>query len=83
MLIPEGDARGTSMLGIIMAGGQGTRLLPLTENRPKPLVSILGKPVIDYVKDALVRTDVSEIIVTTGYQGESLTKLVKSRNTLT
>lgn len=68
------------MLGIIMAGGQGTRLLPLTENKPKPLVNILGKPVIDYVKDALVNADVNEIIVTTGYQGDSLVELVKQWN---
>ena len=80
MLIRPGDARGQSMLGIIMAGGQGTRLLPLTENRPKPLVNILGKPVIDYVRDALVSADVSEIIVTTGYQGESLSELVNIWN---
>ncbi|MBK70846.1 MAG: hypothetical protein CMB43_00210 [Euryarchaeota archaeon] len=68
------------MLGIIMAGGQGTRLLPLTENKPKPLVNILGKPVIDYVKDALVNANVSEIIVTTGYQGDSLVELVNQWN---
>ena len=68
------------MLGVIMAGGQGTRLLPLTENKPKPLVNILGKPVIDYVKDALVNVDVSEIIVTTGYRGDSLVELVEQWN---
>ena len=42
------------MLGIIMAGGQGSRLMPLTATRPKPMVEVLGRPVIDYVKDAMV-----------------------------
>ena len=42
------------MIGIIMAGGEGTRLMPLTKNKPKPLVNLVGKPVIEYVKDALV-----------------------------
>ena len=36
-----------------MAGGRGTRLMPLTIGRPKPMVPVLGRPVIDYVKDAL------------------------------
>ena len=48
------------MLGIIMAGGKGTRLFPLTENKPKPLVEILGIPVIDYVKDALIKASVEK-----------------------
>tara|TARA_B100000287_G_scaffold339691_1_gene325945 strand:- start:454 stop:1530 length:1077 start_codon:yes stop_codon:yes gene_type:complete len=64
------------MIGIIMAGGKGTRLFPLTENKPKPLVSLLGKPVIEYVKDALVNIGIDEIILTTGYKGEGLQKIV-------
>ena len=60
-----------------MAGGQGTRLYPLTANRPKPLVEVLGRPVIDYVKDAMKHSGVQEIIVTTGYKGEMLNDLIK------
>jgi len=55
-----------------MAGGRGTRLMPLTKDRPKPMIPVLGRPVIDYVKDAMVAAGLSEIIVTTGYQGEQL-----------
>ena len=66
------------LLGIIMAGGRGTRLMPLTENRPKPMVPVLGRPVIDYVKDAMVASGLTEIIVTTGYQGEQLVSHVDS-----
>ena len=61
-----------------MAGGRGTRLMPLTTNRPKPMVPVLGRPVIDYVKDAMVAAGLSEIIVTTGYQGDQLVSLVDS-----
>lgn len=61
-----------------MAGGRGTRLMPLTKNRPKPMVPVLGRPVIDYVKDAMVEAGLSEIIVTTGYQGEQLVSHVES-----
>ena len=54
--------------------------MPLTENRPKPMVPVLGRPVIDYVKDAMVAAGLSEIIVTTGYQGEQLVSHVDSWN---
>ncbi len=59
-----------------MAGGQGTRLYPLTANRPKPMVEVVGRPVIEYVKDAMLDAGVSEIIVTTGYKGDMLAELV-------
>ena len=52
------------MLGIIMAGGQGSRLMPLTATRPKPMVEVLGRPVIDYVKEANVKAGIEENIVT-------------------
>lgn len=55
-----------------MAGGQGSRLYPLTANRPKPMVEVIGRPVIEYVKDAMVDAGVSNIIVTTGYKGDML-----------
>ena len=57
------------MLGIIMAGGQGSRLRPITDARPKPMVEVLGRPVIDFVKDSMVQGGVDNIIVTTGYRG--------------
>ena len=60
------------MLGIIMAGGQGSRLMPLTAIRPKPMVEVLGRPVIDFVKDAMVSAGIHDIVVTTGYRGEQL-----------
>ncbi len=61
-----------------MAGGRGTRLMPLTLDRPKPMIPILTRPVIDYVKDAMVAAGLTEIVVTTGYQGEQLVSHVDS-----
>mgnify|MGYP001238642551 CR=1 FL=1 len=37
------------MFGVIMAGGQGTRLYPLTANKPKPMVEIGGKPILWHI----------------------------------
>ena len=68
------------MLGIIMAGGQGSRLRPITDVRPKPMVEVLGRPVIDFVKDSMVQGGVDNIIVTTGYRGEMLAEHVKEWN---
>jgi len=69
------------MLGIIMAGGQGSRLRPITDVRPKPMVEVLGRPVIDFVKDSMIQGGVTNIIVTTGYRGEMLAEHVKDWNT--
>lgn len=64
-----------------MAGGQGSRLRPLTLTRPKPMVEVLGRPVIDFVKDSMQDASIDTIIVTTGYQGEQLEQHVASWNT--
>jgi mannose-1-phosphate guanylyltransferase len=69
------------MLGIIMAGGQGSRLRPITDARPKPMVEVLGRPVIDFVKDSMVQGGVDSLIVTTGYRGEMLAAHVEQWNT--
>tara|TARA_B110000438_G_scaffold62293_1_gene62691 strand:- start:893 stop:1948 length:1056 start_codon:yes stop_codon:yes gene_type:complete len=61
-----------------MAGGQGSRLRPLTLTRPKPMVEVLGRPVIDFVKDAMVEAGIDDLIVTTGYRGEQLQKHVSA-----
>ena len=60
------------MIGVIMAGGKGTRLRPITATRPKPMVRVLGRPVIDYLKDTLVEGGINEIVLTTGYRGRQL-----------
>lgn len=51
---------------VILAAGKGTRLRPLTEHTPKPLVEVAGKALLDYVVDALPSA-VNELIIVTGY----------------
>ncbi len=63
-----------------MAGGQGSRLRPITDVRPKPMVEVLGRPVIDFVKDSMIGGGVKNIIVTTGYKGEMLADHVAAWN---
>ena len=69
-----------NMLGIIMAGGQGSRLRPITDVRPKPMVEVLGRPVIDFVKDSMIQGGVDNLIVTTGYRGDMLADHVEHWN---
>lgn len=52
------------MKAVIMAGGEGTRLRPITENRAKPFVTIDGKPCIDHVIEALVKSGFRDILIT-------------------
>ena len=47
---------------IILAAGKGTRLLPLTQNKPKTLVEVNGKPILKYIMDSLPQ-DVDEVVV--------------------
>lgn len=56
---------------VILAAGKGTRLRPLTEERPKPLVLVSGKPLIDHIASALP-SSVDEIILVIGYKGDMI-----------
>ena len=55
------------MQAVIMAGGKGTRLMPLTKEDPKPMVKLLDKPVMEYVIQLLKKHEVTDIAVTLGY----------------
>ncbi len=60
------------MLGVVLAGGKGMRLRPLTEMRPKPFVPILGRPCIDYALDLYDSIGIREVMMTTFYKPEML-----------
>ncbi len=55
---------------IIIAGGEGTRLRPLTLKTPKPLVPLLGKPLIEYIIDEIAAQRVKEAVLAIGYKAE-------------
>lgn len=57
---------------ILLAGGRGTRLAPLTDAMPKPLVPIHGKPMMQYVLEHLRRAGVTEVAVTVAYLGHMI-----------
>ncbi len=52
------------MQAIILAGGYGTRLYPLTIDAPKPMIPVAGKPMIEYLLEKIThRSDISEIFI--------------------
>jgi UDP-N-acetylglucosamine diphosphorylase / glucose-1-phosphate thymidylyltransferase / UDP-N-acetylgalactosamine diphosphorylase / glucosamine-1-phosphate N-acetyltransferase / galactosamine-1-phosphate N-acetyltransferase len=60
------------MKALILAAGQGRNLYPLTEIRPKPMFSICGKPVLEYIVQGLVETGNRDILMVIGHQGEKI-----------
>ncbi|AOW80051.1 glucose-1-phosphate thymidylyltransferase [Halodesulfurarchaeum formicicum] len=60
------------MQGVVLAAGKGTRLRPLTDDKPKAMVEVDGQPLVAHVFDRLVELDASELIVIVGYQKEDI-----------
>jgi len=60
------------MKTVIMAGGFGTRLRPLTCNLPKPMVAIANKPMMEHILNLLKKHNLKEIIVLLFFQGEEI-----------
>ena len=57
---------------IILAGGKGSRLMPLTAQIPKPLVKVTNKPMVDYSIAHLIYADIKHIILALAYMGDEL-----------
>ncbi|NLX46879.1 MAG: NDP-sugar synthase [Euryarchaeota archaeon] len=57
---------------VVLAGGEGTRLRPLTSTRPKPLLPVLGVPCIEYVIRSLAEAGVEQVFLACGYRSEDI-----------
>ena len=68
---------------MVLAAGYGTRLKPLTDRLPKPLVPVAGKPMIEYALDKLRAYGIQEIIINVSHFKEQLTAHLSTFNDLT
>src|SRR5579875_605649 len=60
------------MKAIILSGGKGTRLRPLTDTTPKPMLPIGGKPHLEHIVELLTENGVDHIIFSVGYLHEQI-----------
>ncbi|HEX3454269.1 MAG TPA: NDP-sugar synthase, partial [Gaiellaceae bacterium] len=60
------------MKAVVMAGGEGTRLRPLTSNQPKPMVPIVGKPCMEHIIELLRRHGFEDVIVTVAFLPQAI-----------
>jgi UDP-N-acetylglucosamine diphosphorylase / glucose-1-phosphate thymidylyltransferase / UDP-N-acetylgalactosamine diphosphorylase / glucosamine-1-phosphate N-acetyltransferase / galactosamine-1-phosphate N-acetyltransferase len=64
------------MQAVILAAGEGKRVRPLTRNRPKAMIPVANRPIIEYVIDALLKNGIRDIIVVVGYRKEQVTRFL-------
>src|SRR6476660_7649743 len=60
------------MKAVVMAGGEGTRLRPLTSNQPKPMVPVVGKPCMEHILELLREHGMNEVIVTVAFLPQAI-----------
>jgi glucose-1-phosphate cytidylyltransferase len=63
---------------LILAGGKGTRLRPITNSIPKPLVKVANKPIIDYAIDHCLFYDVKNFVILSGYLSSKIEEHISS-----
>jgi len=60
------------MKAVVMAGGEGSRLRPLTVSRPKPMVPIVGRPVMEHILALLKQHNIRDVVVTVQYMASAI-----------
>jgi UDP-N-acetylglucosamine diphosphorylase / glucose-1-phosphate thymidylyltransferase / UDP-N-acetylgalactosamine diphosphorylase / glucosamine-1-phosphate N-acetyltransferase / galactosamine-1-phosphate N-acetyltransferase len=60
------------MKAVLLAAGEGARLMPITAKRPKHLIKLAGKPILQYCLDAVKAAKISEVVIVTHYMGDAI-----------
>lgn len=64
------------MRAMILAAGRGNRMRPLTDNQPKPLLPVAGKPLLAYHLEKLAEAGVNEVVINHAWHGEKIESFV-------
>lgn len=68
------------MKAVVLVGGEGTRMRPLTETTPKPLIPLVDRPGLDHVLDHLARHGVHEVVLSSPYLEQTFHPFIESRH---
>ena len=68
------------MKAVVLVGGQGTRLRPLTENVKKELLPLVDRPILDHTLDRLVRHGIHEVVLSSSYLEETFHAFLEARH---
>ena len=60
------------MKAVILAAGKGTRMRELTNELPKPMLKVQGKPILQHIIEGLSQNGISQIFIVTGYRAETI-----------
>ena len=63
---------------VILAAGEGVRMRPLTNDKPKPMVEVLGRPLLHHILEILP-DEIDEVILVIGYKGDQIKKYFGER----
>ena len=70
------------MKAVVLVGGEGTRLRPLTETIPKPLIPLIDRPILAHVLDQLAAHGVDETILSSSYLEPTFAAFLRGRRRL-
>ena len=65
---------------LILCGGKGERLRPLTECTPKPLVHLKGRPILSYLLDHVKRFGINNVVIAAGYQADKINQFFEEHH---
>jgi UDP-N-acetylglucosamine diphosphorylase / glucose-1-phosphate thymidylyltransferase / UDP-N-acetylgalactosamine diphosphorylase / glucosamine-1-phosphate N-acetyltransferase / galactosamine-1-phosphate N-acetyltransferase len=60
------------MKAVILAAGKGTRMRDLTNERPKPMLPVQGKPILEHILTGLIGAGIREVFIVTGFRAEAI-----------
>ncbi len=60
------------MKAVILAAGKGTRMRELTQEIPKPMLKVQGKPILEHILEGIIATGIHDVFIVTGWQAETI-----------